>query len=160
MPPEYNGIYSFNKLNDSPEGNRPVYQKNGKCVWWHRQYRHWWIGPCENVGMNTGYAYVKEDSDCPSYENTWRRGGSDEFLHNVHVSLIYFDRAPAAPAIPSGGGILIWSAVSAGVKSIIRTTATAGVNSIFRNGWYKHICQPVYRHGRPRCQKIAKRPIK
>jgi hypothetical protein len=147
MPPEYNGIYSFDIMNDYLEGNRPVYQRNGKCVWWHLQYRHWWIGPCENVGMNTGYAYVKKDSDCPSYEHIWMRGGSDEFLHNVRVSLIYFDRAPVAPAIPSGDGTLDWS------------TATAGVNSIIRNGQYKRICQPVYRHGRHRCRKIAKRPI-
>jgi hypothetical protein len=31
---------------------------NDKCVWWHQQYRHWWVGPCENVGTNSGFAYL------------------------------------------------------------------------------------------------------
>jgi hypothetical protein len=133
MPPEYNGSYSI--LHDENiflEGNRPVFEKNGICLWWHHQYRHWWIGPCENVGSDDGYAFAEEDFDCPSFEQTWRRGGSNEILHDAHVSIIYVEA----------------QAVSHMAEE---SSATAGVNAIIRNGHYKQICRPVYRSGRFRC---------
>jgi hypothetical protein len=135
MPPEYNGIYYFDKLIDSFEGNRPVYQRNGKCVWWHQQYRHWWVGPCENVGLNTGYAYAKEDSACPTHEQTWRRSGSNEFIRDAHVSEFPTDSSASAAA----ADLLSWS------------SATSGVNVIIRNGRYKQTCRPVYKNGKFKC---------
>jgi hypothetical protein len=61
-----------------------------KCIWWKRQYRRWWIGPCKKVGTNSGYAYIKQDVRCasPSFgiewiELDWRRGGSDKRLKGV-----------------------------------------------------------------------------
>jgi hypothetical protein len=135
MSSEYNGIYSFNSLKDSFEGNQPVYQMNGKCVWWHRQYRHWWVGLCENVGLNTGYAFAKEDVDCPSYEQTWRRGGSDEFLNGVHVYTKYYEAAGSSYYSPP----ISWS------------SATAGVNSVIRNGRFRKNCRPVYKNGKFKC---------
>ena len=53
-----------------------------KCLWWHRQYHHWWIGPCDKIGKNEGYAYIDEDVSCPQ-GGIWRRGGSDEFINDV-----------------------------------------------------------------------------
>ncbi len=46
-----------------------------KCIWWYREYRHWWIGPCENVGTNSGYAYIYPDVRCPSpsYGSKWTK---------------------------------------------------------------------------------------
>jgi hypothetical protein len=135
MSPEYNGQYKFFDLKGFSvqgflEGNRPVYEKNGKCVWWHRQYRHWWVGPCENVGLNAGYAYAENDIECP-FGSLWRRGGSDEILHNVQIEVM---------VIASSGGDIP-----------NRSSGTAGVNAVIRNGRYKQTCRPVYRNGRFRC---------
>ncbi len=134
FPSEYNGIYSFDKFNGTLEGGRPVFQRNGKCVWWHRLYRHWWVGPCENVGKNTGFAYAKEHVDCPSYEQTWWRGGSNTFLNDVHVYI------PLPPFAPQGNAYLAdWS------------SSIAGVNIIIRKGQYKRTCKPVYKNGKFKC---------
>ena len=69
---------------------KQVFEKDAKCIWWHRQYRHWWIGPCEYVGTNSGHAYIGPDMRCPLLsegiqwtEIDWRRGGSDEPLEGV-----------------------------------------------------------------------------
>jgi hypothetical protein len=134
MSPEYDGYY--HQLKNFLEGNRPVFEMTGNCVWWHQQYRHWWVGPCENVGLNSGYAYAKEDVDCPSDEQTWRRGGSDEFLNGVHVSL---SQSFAAPA-PEASAVLL-----------DETSPTAPVNAIIRNGRYKQTCRPVYKNGKFKC---------
>jgi hypothetical protein len=132
MQPEYNGNYDLDYQNIFLEGNRAIFEKNGTCVWWHRQYRHWRIGPCENVGLNAGYAYAEEDFDCPDLEQTWRRGGSNEILHGarVLVETIAFESEGYEPE---------------------QTSATAGVNAVIRNGRYKQICKPVYKNGRFRC---------
>ncbi len=130
MAPEYDGHYSASLKNGYLEGNRIVYEKNGKCVWWHRQYRHWWVGPCENVGLNDGYAYAESDVECPS-GSLWRRGGSDEYLHSAEVA---------------------WRILaSAGGYEPHQSSGTAGVNAVIRNGRYKQTCRPVYRYGRFRC---------
>jgi hypothetical protein len=132
MPPEYNGYYNYDHKNIFLEGNRAIFEKDGTCMWWHRQYRHWWIGPCENVGLNDGYAYGEEDFDCPHSVQTWRRGGSNEILHGAHV-LISRAHSQAYGYIPE------------------ESSATVGVNAVIRNGIYKQICRPIYRKGKFRC---------
>jgi hypothetical protein len=52
------------------------------------RYRHWWVGPCENLGTNSGYAYMEIGFDCPKNSGTWmnvewRRGGSDQRLSGI-----------------------------------------------------------------------------
>ncbi len=84
---EYDGRYVFgSKYSDGKQ----VFEKEDKCIWWHRQYRHWWIGPCENVGTNSGFAYIQPDLRCPMLssglawiEIDWRRGGSNEPIKRV-----------------------------------------------------------------------------
>jgi hypothetical protein len=136
VSPEYNGRYQFDYFNGFLEGNRPVFQRNGKCVWWHRKYRHWWIGPCENVGMNDGFAYFEQDRECPWGDLVINRGGSEEIIYNAKVN---YEAAAA-----TGGG------------EPHQSSGTAGVNAIIRNGQYKQICRPVYRNGRFRCPKTTK----
>jgi hypothetical protein len=134
MSAEYNGQYQFDYGNGYLEGNRPVFQRNGNCVWWHRQYRHWWVGPCENVGLNDGYAYLEGDNECPaSHKHAWRRGGSDEIILDA---MVYW-----------------FAAASAGGDKPIQSSGTAGVNAIIRNGRYTQMCHPVYRNGRFKCPK-------
>ena len=41
---------------------------------WHREGRHWWIGPCENVGSDDGFAYQEDDQKCPSTFGVWKTG--------------------------------------------------------------------------------------
>ena len=52
------------------------------CLWWHKPYRHWWIGHCRNRGDNNGLAYLNPDVLCPheGKSGDWRRGGSDTEL--------------------------------------------------------------------------------
>lgn len=59
------------------------------CIWWHRLYRHWWLGDCRKRGNNHGFAYLGPDETCPQdgSEGEWRRGGSDEVLKKGKVTL-------------------------------------------------------------------------
>ena len=79
----YDGAYSSKGFSNSKQ----VFIKtddDNKCIWWHRRYRHWWIGTCDNIGTNSGYAYISNDVQCPDASNiNWRRGGSDEYLNNI-----------------------------------------------------------------------------
>ena len=142
ISPEYDGTYNFDYDQGFLEANRPVYQKlltNDKCVWWHQQYRHWWVGPCENVGTNSGFAYLEQDFTCPISRNgdqmIWRRGGSDDVIPDVETFIsISMDRV-------------------AGAKQQVRLSGTAGVNAIIRNGRYRQECRFVYRNGQFKCEK-------
>ncbi len=135
----HNGYY--NKIIYS-EGNRPIYliEDGDLCIWWHQPYRHWWIGDCENIGTNSGFAYLQEDSSCPNTPNpsnpTWRRGGSDEILNEFELTA---EKSPLE---------------AVGVLSVI-FSGTAGVNVIIREGKYKQSCRFVYnRNGKFKCEKI------
>jgi hypothetical protein len=130
MSPEYNGRYPC--LTGFLEGNRPIFEKNGKCVWWHQQHGSWWVGPCEKVGLNDGYAYAKEDVDCPHITRVWRRCGSDAILRDVKVELNV-------------------QCASSAAGETHQSSATAPVNYIIRNGYYKQTCQLVYRRRKFRC---------
>jgi hypothetical protein len=141
--PEYSKsdfIRCFNGC--SLESNQQVFKSDDKCVWWHLQYHHWWVGPCEKVGLNDGYAYGEEDVDCPTDVKTWRRGGSNEILQVAIVQLF-----------PQEGG---FASSPSSADEPDESSGTAGVNLITRNGQYKQICRPVYRNGRFRCSKTTK----
>jgi hypothetical protein len=131
MSTEYNGHYQFDFHSGFLEGNRPVYQNNRNCVWWHRQYRHWWVGPCENVGLNDGYAYIEQDVNCVIGGVEMRRGGTDEIIHGAYINMYL-------------------SAAAGGWKPD-QSSSTAGVNAIIRNGRYKQTCRMVYKNGRFSC---------
>jgi hypothetical protein len=103
-------------------------------MWWHRQYHHWWVGPCKNIGLNNGYAFAEEDVDCPNSAHVWRRGGSGEIIPDVKVDLS-FQSASVAASITH------------------ESSATAAVNYIIRSGHYKQFCRLVYRRGKFRCSK-------
>ena len=63
------GLFLFRSLKtdsfETLEANRPVYQSDETCMWWHRPGRHWWIGSCDDIGTDAGYAYLEKDLDCP-----------------------------------------------------------------------------------------------
>ena len=69
------------------EDERGYYQnqKGIWCIWWHRPYRHWWIGHCNQRGQNHGHAWLKPDSLCPSEGKVgeWHRGGTDAELEGL-----------------------------------------------------------------------------
>ena len=137
----YDGLYSPTKYLES---NRVVFLKDdGHCIWWNYQYRNWWVGQCENVGSNSGFAYLEEDSTCPFNDNifssiqitqTWRRGESDELIDGVEVleRRNYYASAYVAA---------------------VEQTASAAVNAISRNGQYQQKCRFVYNNGNYRCRK-------
>ena len=73
------------KTEDSSKGTkleRDVYRHENltqHCIWWHKLYRHWWVGHCDNLGENHGFAYLAPDTLCPHEGKVgdWRRGGLD-----------------------------------------------------------------------------------
>jgi hypothetical protein len=134
---KYSGFYT--KIEYS-EANRPIYRKEeaDSCIWWHKPYRHWWIGGCEQVGTNSGYAYMLEDTSCPDPSNpTWRVRGSDE-MENALLS------ADAVLAFKDEAG--------SGQPSFF--TGTAALNVIVREGKFKQTCKFVFRNGQFRCEKL------
>ena len=55
-----------------------------RCIWWHKLYRHWWIGRCNSLGENQGHAYLVPDTLCPHQgkPGEWHRGGIDTPLES------------------------------------------------------------------------------
>ena len=88
---QFNGAYSV--MDDDWANERVVYRHEKLpqgCIWWHKQYRHWWIGDCRKKGLNHGYAWLEPDLACPSDLDgegnpLWRRGGTDEALLLVGI---------------------------------------------------------------------------
>lgn len=132
---DYDKIYSQNSF---LEANRPIFQDEDKCVWWKYPNRNWWIGPCENVGTNSGFAYMEEDLDCPfDQPATWRKCGTDEVVKDLSIS----------------GAAVGEAAAASSATDTTATSGTAAVNSIIRSGKYQQKCRFVYRNGRFRCGK-------
>ena len=91
-PTLLNGPYSV--MDDDWANERVVYRhelNSQSCIWWHKQFRHWWAGDCRKKGLNHGYAYIDPDLACPTdltedgHQPLWRRGGTDEALSLVGV---------------------------------------------------------------------------
>ena len=154
----YDGMYHFQAKGGEysyVEANRPIFQgideREGECMWWQRQHRHWWIGPCANIGNNAGFAYIEEDVGRPaecktdmSKDNvcsdeikmTWRKGGSDELIQNLVLQSHHTFQ------------------LSAGENDIDETTSYAGVNAVIQDRTrYKQSCRFVKRSGGFVCRK-------
>ena len=41
------------------------------CIWWHKEWDHWWIGNCGLQGDNDGYAWLDSNDNCPNNDK-WR----------------------------------------------------------------------------------------
>ena len=160
LSPDYDGDYSYSELPSNKfilEGNRPVFQGENelkeKCIWWHHEYRHWWIGPCDSIGLNAGFAYIQEDIGCPvecktetdddgmdycssQIPMTWRRGGSDEVIYDVKLQRDFS------------------SVASAGGSATTNTTSFVGINAIIQDSTsYKQSCRFRLINGRFVCVK-------
>ena len=155
LSPDYDGRYRRTR---HLEANRPIFEvfhgarQNDKCMWWRHFSRHWWIGLCDDIGDNAGFAYIDEDLSCPSEcipevefgdfvcperSITWRRGGSNEVINGVTVT-IDIDR---------------YEGVSAAIESSDNTGA-AGVNAVTQEVTrYKQSCRFVRRNGSFVCLK-------
>ena len=65
---------------------RDVYKhenRNDLCIWWHKKYRHWWLGFCGNIGKNVGHSYLEPDKTCPNEGKSgdWKKSGSDRTIN-------------------------------------------------------------------------------
>jgi len=128
---EFDGGY---KPTNYSEANRPVYASGENCMWWYRAERHWWIGSCENVGTNEGFAYLEQDFDCPGkFEGIWRSGITNEVLSFQHVV------AASAPVAGSDVSTFLGG--------------TSGVNVVKQNRRYRQTCKPKPIRGQFRCEK-------
>ena len=84
----FKGGLFISKAGTVSENLRGYYQSTQKstfvddyCLWWHKPYRHWWIGHCSSRGDNSGLAWLEPDVLCPNMsQDGWRRGGSDTKL--------------------------------------------------------------------------------
>jgi hypothetical protein len=133
---EYGAFDGWYNPTNYSEANRPLFANGENCIWWFRAERHWWIGSCENVGTNYGYAYLEDDDDCPgNYEGIWRSGFTNEVLSFQHneIALAPVPVAGSDPS-PSLGG-------------------TSGVNVVKQNRHYRQTCKPKYIKGQLRCKK-------
>ena len=144
----YDGEYFSDSEDNYIEANRPIFsglnERTGKCMWWHHQYRHWWIGPCDLIGQNAGFAYIQEDVSCPAEckkekgadcsSMTWRRGGSDEVIFNVKMGWYGYSVSPA------------------GGSEVAETTSSIGINAVIQDGTrYKQSCRFRYVQGKFVC---------
>ena len=52
------------------------------CIWWDKQFKHWWVGDCEKRGNNYGTAFLEPDEICPNHGKVgdWKRSGTSEIL--------------------------------------------------------------------------------
>ena len=84
----FKGGLFISKAGTVSENLRGYYQSTQKstfvddyCLWWHKPYRHWWIGHCSSRGDNSGLAWLEPDVLCPNQsQDGWLRGGSDTKL--------------------------------------------------------------------------------
>ena len=131
LSPEYDETYFyFSKI---LKANHPIFKKDGKCIWWHQPFRYWWIGPCENVGSNTGFEYIEDDAGCPGSTN-WRRSESDELIPNIQISVTQV-------------------AEKSGRVESDDQTGNAAVSIVISNGRYQQKCRFKYINGSYRCNK-------
>ena len=113
LSPDYDGRYLMAR---NLEANQPIFvgldKMEGKCMWWHGQNRRWWIGLCNDIRDNVGFAYINEDLGChsecrheeetgyeflcPEISSTWRRGGSNEGITGVTLTRIQALQATSA----------------------------------------------------------------
>ena len=82
-----NGLYEEQSPTFS-EGERGYYKHVThpfRCIWWHRNYNHWWIGHCDHRGLNQGHAWLGPSSLCPapSEIGQWHQGGTDQVLQGL-----------------------------------------------------------------------------
>lgn len=80
---DYSGLYI---KNGGMIKERDVYYHVSRydfCIWWHKQYRHWWLGKCKDIGENAGYAYLNPDKSCPheGKSSEWHKSGSDKTIN-------------------------------------------------------------------------------
>ena len=80
------------------------------CLWWHKPYRHWWIGHCSSRGDNSGLAWLEPDVLCPNQsQDGWRRGGSDTKLTGyariANASDVSAIKAASAADVTSEGAL-------------------------------------------------------
>ena len=127
MSPDYDGQYI--KLQDILEANRPIFQQNETCIWWHQPTRQWWIGPCENVGSDIAFAYIENDEACP-FNKIWQRNDTHETILNIDID----------------ANTLYFATEASGQKSR-NQSGIAAVNVVVSKGKYRQQCRFKYRNG-------------
>jgi hypothetical protein len=90
------------------DSDRGYYQNvdTDQCLWWHKPYRHWWMGHCSARGNNQGHVWLNPDKLCPSDASVgeWRRGGTDQYIPTglVRVANDNDEASPKADQGPEG----------------------------------------------------------
>ena len=86
------------KFEDSSKGSnleRPVYRHESlthRCIWWHKPYRHWWLGNCISLGENHGHAWLAPDSLCPHQgQKLFKNFGKNWPLNHIQGHRTYFE---------------------------------------------------------------------
>jgi hypothetical protein len=141
---EFDGFYTQTNYS---EANRPLYSYGENCIWWYRAERHWWIGSCQNVGTNDGFAYLETDDDCPgNSEGIWRSGITNEVL-----SLVNYPGTTLRPSPTARPG--------SGSDYLRFLGGTSGVNVVKQNRRYRQSCTPKYIRGQFSCKIFPKETL-
>ena len=123
------------------DANRYVYEFDGTCMWWRRPGRHWWVGSCDDVGTDAGYAYLEEDLDCPvgfREGGKWKRRDTNEILDGLEGT-----RDPNKQ-VPCG--------FASGSNVVDSPGGFVGVNFIKQDNHYTQKCKPIPFQGRFICE--------
>ena len=144
----YDGFYNSDRTNQYAASKQlyviePEFEVQGdKCVWWFRPCRRWWLGDCEHVGTNQGFAYIDADVPCPHpEEERWKNPESGEFFYNIHNY-----SADRCKYFPDGTAVC-----GAGFSAPLETSATAGVSAVVQDGTFKQACKWRYLRKQWRC---------
>ena len=137
-----------------------MYEADGKCIWWLKSDRHWQMGPCEEIGRKSSYAYLACNSRCPG-STEWKNVATKKFFTKVKFFKNEDGCSHLGDEKVNGKCIEKGSACgAAGSDSVNTQTSTAGVNAIIQNGRYVQHCKWRFRRGQWQCIKATGKPDK
>ena len=145
---EYDGLYNFDSKSQY-EASKQLYivepdfgVQGDKCIWWFRPCRRWWLGPCQNIGTNRGFAFIDAEVPCPHpEEERWRNPESGEYFTNIRnysaERCKYFNDGTAVCGASS--------------STPLSTTTPNGENAVVVNNRYVEICSSRLKEGQWEC---------
>jgi hypothetical protein len=153
---ELDGFYTQTNYS---EANRPLYSNGENCIWWYRAERRWWVGSCENIGTNIGFAYLEQDYDCPvHFHNIWRRIITDDAPSLVNYPKTTTTTITTITITTTTTTTYTTKPMYAGSGSIFPhfLGGTSGVNVVKQNRRYRQSCTPKYIRGQFSCMIFPK----
>ncbi len=145
---DYDGFYNFDTKHQYEASKQlyvlePDFQVQGdKCIWWFRPCRRWWLGHCEHVGTNTGFAYIDADVVCPHpEEQRWMNPETGKYFVDIR-------NYSAERCKHFADGTAVCGATS---TSPLSSVASNGENAVVVNNRYVEMCSWRFSNGAWSC---------